>query len=355
MRELRDLSEIFSDPSHTFVIAEAGSNWKVGSYEDDLMMAKKLIDVASKAGADAVKFQTYRSQTVYVENAGQIDYLHNSSGPNINEVFSRLSMPYEMLPELRDYCQKNDVIFMSTPFSVKDAIQVDKLVDIHKIASYEINHVRLLEFLSKTGKPVLISTGASTYNEIDFAVECMKKNHARIGLFQCTSKYPASLDILNLAAIPQMKLRYNVPVGLSDHSIEPLIGPLVAIGMGATFIEKHFTLDRNLPGPDHAFALIPNELEEMVKVIRKADTTKGNGEKTILTQEQELHKFATRSIQAIANISKGEIFQEGINIEVLRPGNQKRGLSARFLFDVLGKKASKNIDSGTGITKNDYE
>lgn len=355
MRKLRDLSEIFSNPNHTFVIAEAGSNWKVGSYEDDLKMAKKLIDVAVKAGVDAVKFQTYRSKTVYVENAGQIDYIHNSSGTNINEIFSKLSMPYEMLPELRDYCLKNNVIFMSTPFSVEDAIQVDKLVDVHKVASYEINHVRLLEFLSKTGKPVLISTGASTYNEIDFAVKLMKKNHVKIGLFQCTAKYPATLDILNLAVIPQMKLRYNVPVGLSDHSIEPLIGPLVAIGMGATFVEKHFTLDRNLPGPDHAFALIPNELEDMVNAIRKADTTKGNGEKTVLSEEQELYKFATRSIQAIKNISKGEIFQEGVNIDILRPGNQKRGLAARFLFDVLGKKSSKDIGSGEGITKNDFE
>lgn len=355
MGNLTDFSKIFSDPNHTFVIAEAGSNWKVGTYEDDLQMAKKLIDITSKTGADAVKFQTYKPQTVYVENAGQVNYLKNSSREDINEIFSKLSMPYKMLPELNDYCQKNNVIFMSTPFSVEDAMQVDKFVNIHKIASYEINHIRLLEFLSKTGKPVLISTGASTYEEIDFAVDFMKKYEVKIGLFQCTSKYPASLDILNLGVIPQMKSRYNVPIGLSDHSMDPIIGPLVAIGMGATFIEKHFTLDRNLPGPDHAFALLPNELEEMISAIRKADTSKGKGEKVILSEEEELHKFATRSIQAIKNISKGDILQEGVNIAILRPGNQKRGLAARFLFDVLGKKASKNIAAGEGITKNDFE
>ena len=355
MENLSNLSYIFSDPNHTFVIAEVGSNWKVGSKENDLKMAKKLIEIASKAGVDAVKFQTYKPQTVYVENAGQINYLNKSSTKNINEVFSDLSMPYEMLPELRDCCQKNDVIFMSTPFSVEDAVHVDKFVDIHKIASYEINHIRLLEFVSKTGKPVLISTGASTYKEIDFAVELMKKNTTKIGLFQCTSKYPTPLDSLNLAVIPHMKIKYNVPIGLSDHSTEPIIGPLVAIGMGATFIEKHFTLDRNLPGPDHAFALTPNELKEMTNAIRKADVAKGNGEKTILPEEEELYKFATRSIQAIKNISKGEILQEGINIDVLRPGKQKRGLDARYLFNVLNKKAKKTIESGQGITYDDYE
>lgn len=349
------LSEIFSNLFHTFVIAEAGSNWKVGDKEDDLKMAKKLIEIAAKAGADAVKFQTYKPQTVYVANAGKIDYLSTSSKKNINDIFNDLSMPYEMLPELQDFCQKNNIIFMSTPFSVEDAKQVDKFVDIHKIASYEINHIRLLEFVSKTGKPVLLSTGACTYTEIDFAVELLKKNTTKIGLFQCTSKYPTPLDSLNLAVIPHMKKKYGVPIGLSDHSIDPIIGPLVAIGMGATFIEKHFTLDRNLPGPDHAFALTPSELNQMVKAIRKADSAKGNGNKIILPEEKELYKFATRTIQAIKDIRKGEILQEGFNIEVLRPGNKKRGLEARFLFDVLNKKAKKAIKIGDGITYDDYE
>lgn len=258
-------------------------------------------------------------------------------------------MPYEMIPELSEFCKQENIIFMSTPFSVQDAKEVDPHVPIHKVSSFEINHIRLLEFLAKTGKPILISTGASTYAEIDFAVNLVKKYNSNIGLMQCTSKYPAPLESLNLGVIPHMKSRYNVPVGLSDHSIEPIIGPITAVGIGATIIEKHFTLDRNLPGPDHSFALIPKELELMIQFIRKAEKSKGSGQKEILSEEVELHHFATRAIQAIKDISRGEILQEGVNFEILRPGNRIRGVDARFLLTVNGKKAVKEIKMGDGI------
>jgi N-acetylneuraminate synthase len=353
----KNITYSFDDPTHTFVIAEAGSNWKVGSYEEDLQQAKKLIEIASRAGADAVKFQTYRPETVYVPNAGQINYLSKSHASNsINEMFERLSMPYEMLRQLAKYCENNGIIFMSTPFSVQDAKEIDPYVMIHKIASYEINHIRLLEFLAHTKKPILISTGASTFDEIDFAVDVMKKNNSgKIGLMQNTSKYPAPINALNISVIPKLKERYNVAVGLSDHSMDPLIGPLLAIGMGATIIEKHFTLDRNLEGPDHSFALIPEELKKMIVAIRDADKAKGSGDKEILIEEKELQRFATRSIQAIKNISKGDILAEGINIDLLRPGNQKRGADARFLFQAIGKKAMRDISIGEGVLLTDYE
>jgi N,N'-diacetyllegionaminate synthase len=346
-------SSIFNDLSHTLVIAEAGSNWKSGSYEEDLDQASKLIEVASKSNADAVKFQTYRSETVYVKNAGNVEYLNDSK--NINEIFKDLSMPYKMIKELAELCESSNLLFMSTPFSVEDAKQVDPYVKIHKIASYEINHLRLLEFISKTKKPVLISTGAATYDEIDFAINIMKKNqNCQIGLLQCTAKYPAPIEDMNLTTIPKLREKYDVPVGLSDHSVEPVIAPIMAVGLGATIIEKHFTLDRSLPGPDHAFALIPEELEMMVKGIRSADKSKGDGEKRILEVEEELYKFATRSIQAIRDIHSGDILEEGVNIDVLRPGKQKRGIPARFLLDVVKKKATRNIKNGQGITKEDY-
>lgn len=345
--------ERLNDPYHTFVIAEAGSNWKCGTYEEDLKRARDLIKTAAKAGADAIKFQTYRDEGVYVEDAGKSKYLsEHRINQNINDVFEYLSMPYEMIPELSQYCKQENIIFMSTPFSIQDAKQIDPYVSIHKVASYEINHVRLLEFLAQTKKPILISTGASTYSEIDFAVNLVKeKGNSMIGLLQCTSKYPAPIEALNLTVIPKMKSRYNLPVGLSDHSIDPLVGPLLAIGFGATIIEKHFTLDRNLPGPDHPFALIPSELELMIHSIRKADTAKGSGSKEILKDEYELRRFATRSIQAIKKISKGEILQEGINFEVLRPGNKSRGIEPRFLSEIDGKKATKDIDVGEGIVE----
>jgi len=342
----------FNNTSHVFVIAEAGSNWKCGTYEEDLRRAHQLIDVAAKAGADAVKFQTYRPETIYVSNAGPSQYLsEHGINESINDIFQHLSMPYEMIPELAKYCNQKKIMFMSTPFSVSDAKQVDPYVEIHKVASFEINHVRLIEFLAKTKKPLLISTGASTYEEIDFAVKlATESGNANIGLLQCTSKYPSPIEALNLDVIPIMKRKYNVPVGLSDHSTDPIVGPLVAIGLGATVIEKHFTLDRSLPGPDHPFALIPNELELMIKMVRQAEKAKGDGEKKILKEELELRRFATRALQATKNIARGEILREGYNFDVLRPGNRTRGLESRFLLEVNGKKASRNYNVGDGIT-----
>ncbi len=343
-----------NNPNRTFIIAECGSNWKCGTYEDDLTRAKELIKIAARCGADAVKFQTYRPETTYVPNAGNSNYLSaHGIDENINKIFENLAMPYEMIPILAKYSNEQKIIFMSTPFSVKDAQEIDPYVSIHKVASYEINHVRLLEFLAKTKKPILISTGASTYDEIDFAVNIVKKIHDKIILLQCTAKYPAPTEALNLSVIPYMKSKYNLPIGFSDHSIDPIVGPILAVGFGATIIEKHFTIDRSLPGPDHQFALIPNELDLMVHSIRKADMAKGSGHKEILKEETELQKFAKRSIQAIRKITKGEILIEGYNFDVLRPGNMSRGLEPRFLTQINGKKAMKDIEIGEGIL--DYE
>jgi N,N'-diacetyllegionaminate synthase len=342
---------IYDDYHHTFVIAEAGSNWKVGTYEEDLNQAKKLIDVAKESGADAIKFQTYKAETTFVSNAGKIDYLLKKGiNTTINEIFDHLSMPYEMLPELHQYCKKKQIMFMSTPFSVEDAKQVDQFVEIHKVASFEINHIRMLEFLAKTNKPILISTGASTLEEIDFAVSLLKKNNnSNIGLFQCTSKYPSSIESLNLSVISNMKERYNLPVGFSDHSMDPIVAPICAVGLGATFIEKHFTLDRNLPGPDHPFALNPSELKIMIDNIRKADLAKGSGEKRVLEEEEELRLAGKRAIQATKGIKKGEILSEGVNFDILRPGRKIIGLSPRFLDSVEGKKSKEDVDVGEGI------
>lgn len=340
----------FSNPKHVYVIAEAGSNWKCGKYDDDLNRAKELIKVASNCGADAIKFQTYRPETTYVEDAGKSYYLSKHGiNENINKIFENLSMPYEMIPELADYSKQHNIDFMSTPFSVNDAKQIDPFVSVHKVASFEINHVRLLEFLAKTKKPIIISTGASTYDEIDFAVNTIKQIHNNISILQCTSKYPSPIESLNLSVIPQIKSRYGFPVGLSDHSIDPLIAPVLAIGFGATIIEKHFTLDRNLSGPDHAFALNPNELDLMIKAIRKSELAHGTGEKIILEDEWELRNFATRAIQATKNIKKGDVLQEGVNFDVLRPGNRTRGIEARFLKQVNGKKSKMDITKGEGI------
>jgi N,N'-diacetyllegionaminate synthase len=348
---------ILDDSKHVFVIAEAGSNWKSGSYQNDIKRAKKLIKLAANAGADAVKFQTYNSNSVYVPNAGKSEYLKKSGfDEDIFKVFQEYSMPHKMLKELSVICDKEKILFMSTPFSVDDAIAVNKFVKIHKIAAFEINHVRLLEYLASTKKPIIVSTGASNLSDIDFAVKLLKNKGAKkICLLQTTSKYPASIKSLNLKTISELKKRYQIPIGLSDHSVDPNLAPSIAIGLGATIIEKHFTLNKKFVGPDHNFALNPKELFQFIKTIRESEKALGSGIKKILSEEKELRQFATRSIQAITEISKNDEFVEGKNIDVLRSGNQRKGENARFLTKIIKKKSNRKIKLGDGVFLKDCQ
>lgn len=340
-----------------FVVAEAGSNWRMGSHHRDLAMARVLIDVAVDAGADAVKFQTFRPETVYVHNAGQSKYLAEAGIlEDIHSIFEDLSMPYEMVHELAAYCQERNIEFMSTPFSEDDFHAVDAFVRRHKIASYEITHLRLIELAAKSGKALILSTGAATEQEIAWAIETFKANGGEdITLLQCTACYPTQSNDMNLRVIPWLKHRFRCKVGLSDHSREPLTAPISAVALGASVIEKHFTLSNNLPGPDHSFAVTPCELIAMVKEIRNAEKMRGSGIKTVLKNEQELRSFAQRGIQAIHDIRPGDLFHEGKNIAILRPGNQKSGIHPKYIEEIEGKKAKQAIKAGTGISFSDWE
>ena len=340
-----------------FIIAEAGSNWRMGTPERDMKMAKTLIDIASEAGADAIKFQTYRAHSVYVPNAGNSDYLSNAGiKESINKIFEDLSMPYEMIPKLAKYSKKKNIEFMSTPFSVEDAKAIDPYTNYHKIASYEISHLRLIEYIASTGKPTFLSTGASNKEEIKWALETFFSNGGgKITLLQTTAKYPAPISSLNLKAMIDLKNEFDVDVGLSDHSTDPIIGPVIATALGASVIEKHFTLDKKLPGPDHSFALNPNQLKEMIRSIRNAEKGLGSGEKVVLDEESELRDYAQRTIQCIKPISKGDIFVEGENVNVLRSGKQRKGLHPKFLEKIQGRKSTRNIPIGDGVMEEDYE
>ncbi len=348
---------IIGDGAPTFIIAEAGSNWRMGTPARDFAMGKVLIDVAVQAGADAVKFQTYRPETVYVENAGESDYLAEAGiKQNIRDIFADLAMPYELVGRLADYCQQQGILFMSSPFSVRDFEAVDPFVLIHKIASYEISHIRLLEAAAKSGKPLVLSTGASNHEDIRFAVNHFYQHGGQhLILMQCTARYPAPLDTLLLRVIPTLKAVYGVPVGLSDHSADPIIGPVGAVALGASVIEKHYTLDKRLPGPDHAFALIPDELKRLVKAVRDMEQALGTAEKVIQNAEEELYSFARRTIQAVQPICKGDILVEGLNIDILRSGKQKAGLHPRFMGEIEGKTATRDIPVGDGIQAGDYQ
>mgnify|MGYP005635496821 FL=1 len=342
--------------SSVFIIAEAGSNWRMGNKARDLNMAKALIDVASECKCDAIKFQTYKPETTYVPNAGESDYLSDSGiKESITNIFQDLSMPYEMIPEIADYCNIKKIEFMSTPFSISDSKAVDPYVLRHKIASFEINHSRLIEFLASTKKPLILSTGASTLEEIEWAINHFNKNGGKdISLLHTISSYPAPLSSLNLQIIHELKKFFNVTIGFSDHSRDPIIGPVTAVAMGAKIIEKHFTLNKKLPGPDHGFALTPNELKIMVQSIRDCESTINKNKKNILPEELELREFAHRGIQATKDIKKNDIFKEGENIDILRPGKQKQGIHPKSLDKLNGKNSKRDISKGDGILENDF-
>jgi len=338
-----------------FIIAEAGSNWRVGSPERDLQLARTLIDAAAEAGADAVKFQTYRAETTYVANAGESAYLSEAGITKpINEIFDDLAMPPGMVPLLAEHCAARNIEFMTTPFSVEEAALVDPYAKRHKLASYEITHIRLIEFLASIGKPLLMSTGAATLDDIEWAVSHFRERGGKdLTLLQCTAKYPAPIESLNLRALVDLKDRFGLPTGLSDHSRDPIAGPVAAAALGATVIEKHFTLHNALPGPDHAFAVTPDELAAMVRAVRDAEKALGSGGKAPLPVETELRDYAQRGIQAIAGIAEGESFREGVNIGILRPGQQPKGMHPRHLPEIEGREAARAIRPGEGVRKGD--
>ena len=343
--------------SPVFVIAEAGSNWRMGSPARDEAMAHALVDAAKSAGADAVKFQTFRVHDLYAADAGPSRYLAAAGiTSSMHDLMSELEMPYPMLSELAAHAASAGIEFMSTAFSPDDLSAVDPHVKRHKVASYELNHVALLEAAARTGKPLIVSTGAAAPEDISFGLETLRDAGATdLTLMQCTAAYPAPPDSLNLLAIPTLRETYGVPVGLSDHSRHPTIGPVAAVALGAVCIEKHFTFDNRLPGPDHAFALTVEELTEMVTAVRLAETTLGTGTKGVQAAEKELQAFAVRAVQARRDISAGEPFLLGENVDILRPGGRRRGLHPRAYRQLEGRRAARPITRGDGVVAEDVD
>lgn len=342
--------------SQVKIIAEAGSNWRMGSFSRDLSMAKALIDAAKESGCQAIKFQVFRAKKTYVENAGVADYLSEKGiDQEVSSLFRDLEMPYEMLPMLYEECQKRSIEFMATAFSLSDLQKIDPFVDCHKVASYELGHVRLLQELAKIKKPLLISTGAATYDEIEWALQTLQKQASGpVTLMQCVAQYPAMLDNCNVRVLEDFRRRFQLPLGLSDHSCHPTLAPVCAVALGASVIEKHFTLDKRLPGPDHAFAVTPKEMKELVQNVQGALKTLGEPIKKVCCDEKPLRSFACRSVQATSSIQEGEALLEGVNVDILRSGKQEKGVHPRYLVDIEGKRARRDIPCGAGIQMGDW-
>lgn len=328
-----------NEKKRVFIIAEAGSNWRTG--QGDWERIETMIKSAKEAGADAIKFQLFKAEDVYAVNAGKADYL----GEEVMDLFKFLEMPQGWIEKIARAC--DGIEFMASPFSVRELKALDPYVKRHKIASYENHHVRLLEAALATKKPLIVSTGTSTLDDIAWTVNFLKG--ADLTLLQCTAVYPAPASSMNLEAIRALKEMFHVPVGLSDHSQDPFIAPLGAVALGASVIEKHFTLDRGLKGPDHKFAITASELRNLVSSIRELEKMLGSGFKKVEAEESELLHFARRRLQATKSIKKGEKLEEGINFNILRPGKNRGGVDPSHIKKIEGTFAQKDYEAGEGI------
>ncbi len=338
----KDLSE------GTFVIAEAGSN-----HNGSLETAKELIDVAADAGADAVKFQTFRADKLYVQDTGDEEYFDNDK--SLYETMEAMEMPYDWIPELKRYSEESGLVFMSTPFDKQSVDELEEFVPVYKIASYTLSHHPLLEHIASKNKPIIISTGVHDLEEIREAVEILRKEGAsNVVLLHCVASYPTPLESANVRAVRTLYETFELPVGLSDHTTHPTTAPSTAVALGASVVEKHFTLDKSMEGPDHNFALEPDELDRMVSSIRRTEKVLGSGEVQILDEEKELHEIARRRIHAANDIEKGDIITEN-NIEILRSGKREKGLDPKFYEEIIGAEAKETIAKGKGIVWDNLE
>ncbi len=322
-----------------FIIAEAGSN-----HNGSLEQAKKMIDVATEAKADAVKFQIYQAENLYSKYTPEFSYL---KGQNVYELIKNIETPREWLKELARYCKGKNIDFLASAFDF-DAVDIlDKHVPAFKIASFEITDLELLKYAAEKGKPMIISTGMANLGEIEDAVNAIKSvGNEDIILLHCNSLYPTPVEVVNLKVIETMRTAFKVPAGFSDHTLGIHI-PIAAVAMGTCVIEKHFTLDRTLPGPDHSFAIEPDELKEMVNGIRDVEKARGSGikEKSDLESE-EMYIKARRSIHARVDIPKGSKITRDMLI-IKRPGY---GIKPKFIDIIVGREAKKDIKEDEWIT-----
>lgn len=322
----------------TYIIAEAGVN-----HNGDMNRAKKMIREAKKAGADAIKFQTFVTENLVSKQASKAEYqIKNTSNEETQfSMLKKLELSFEEFKVLSNYAKEIGIDFLSTPFD-EDSIDFLSQLSMRfwKIPSGEITNKPYLIKLAKTEKPIILSTGMSTIEEISDALEVFDDyNRDDITLLHCNTEYPTPYGDVNLAAMKTIKEEFNLQVGYSDHT-EGIEVPVAAVALGASVIEKHFTLDKALPGPDHKASLEPNELTKMIKSIRNIEKAMGDGAKMPSESEMKNITVARKSIVAKCRINKGEEFTER-NLAVKRPGE---GISPMKWFDILGKKAIKDFE-----------
>jgi N-acetylneuraminate synthase len=326
-----------------YIIAELSAN-----HGNDFDLSVRTIEAMKEAGADAVKVQTYTADTITL-NCQRDPFVVKGGtlwdGRTLHELYQEACMPWEWQPKLQKVATDLGMDFFSSPF---DATAVDFLeamnVPIHKVASFEMNDLPLLRKIAATGKPVIMSTGMATVEEIEEALASLRDaNSGPVALLKCTSAYPADPAEMNLLTIPEMQRRFGVPIGLSDHTMGHTVA-VAAVALGATIVEKHFILSRSQPGPDSSFSMEPAEFREMVDMIRMTEKALGSADFAVSPREAKSRAFR-RSLFIAADVKQGDILTEA-NVRCVRPAD---GLHPRHLQEILGRKVASDLPLGTPL------
>ncbi|MBZ4644151.1 MAG: N-acetylneuraminate synthase [Deferribacteraceae bacterium] len=333
----------------TFIIAEAGVN-----HNGNIELAKSLIDIACEAGCDAIKFQTFKADNLVIKSAQKAEYQIKNTGNNDSQydMLKKLELSYENHKELIKYCNSKNILFLSTPF---DEESVDMLYDLgiklFKIPSGEITNKPFLKYIAKKQKTIILSTGMSTLGEVEEALKWIyEEGNYQVTLLHCTSNYPAEISDVNLKAMLTLKDAFKVKVGYSDHTLGTEVS-IAAVALGAEVIEKHFTLDKNMEGPDHKASLEPLELKKLVQAIRNIEIALGDGVKKPSRQELSTREVVRKSIVTCRSIEKGETITHEM-LALKRPGT---GLEAKYLEMILNKKATRNLPSDYILQIGDFQ
>jgi sialic acid synthase SpsE len=331
-------SRMVGDGHPCFIVAEVGSN-----HDQDLDQALRLIDMAADSGVDAVKFQTFRAASHYSRKSPGFSYLQ---GQDTYSLIESLELDRTWQPRLMSHARDRGVEFFSSPCDLDALRELDDLgAPAHKLASFDLPDTQFISAMSRTGKPIILSTGLANWQDIELALEAMQDNE-KVILLQCTSLYPAPAYLANLRAMASMRSAFGTLVGYSDHTMGDHVA-IAAVALGACFLEKHVTLDRGLPGPDHPFAMEPDELRDMVGRIRDVEAGLGDGRKSgPRLEEREMATKGRRSLHASRDLPQGTVIT-GEHLVVKRPG---LGISPSMRDHVIGRQAARLIEADEWIT-----
>ncbi len=342
-------NKFIGNENSVFIIAEAGVN-----HNGDINIAKMLVDKAVFAGVDAIKFQTFKTEKLVTGYANMAEYQKNNIGKVDSQfnMLKKLELSYESFIELQEYCKVKGIMFLSTPFDFESADFLSSIdMEAFKISSGDLTNIPLLQHIARFNKPIILSSGMATLSEIEEALNAIYSlENKEVAVLHCTSNYPASIQSVNLNAINTIKNAFKVVSGYSDHT-EGITIPIAAVAMGANVVEKHFTLDKAMEGPDHKASLNPIELKEMVRAIRNVEEALGTGIKRYNSSEIDTIKAARKSIVAARDIKAGECI-DLIDLDYKRPGT---GLSPKFYTDIIGRKINRNVKMDEQITLNMVE